>query len=60
MKSADTEGSGRLIRIRVSDCARMEKETDRNLTGKTAAEAGKVHAVSGFSGGGGLKRQETL
>ena len=43
MKSADTEGSGRLIRIRISDCARMEKGTDRNLTGKTAASLPATH-----------------
>ena len=51
---------GRLISIRISDYAWMEKEIDWTQTGTTEAEARKVNAVSEFPAGVGRKRQETL
>lgn len=51
---------GRLISIRICDYAWMEKEIDWNLTGTTEEEARKLHVVSEFPAGVGLKRQETL
>jgi hypothetical protein len=51
---------GRLISIRISDYAWMEKEIDWGLTGTTEEEARRVNAVSEFPAGAGRKRQETL
>ena len=51
---------GRLISIRISDYAWMEKEIDWNLTGTTEEEAKKVNAVHEFPAGVGRKRQEVL
>ena len=51
---------GRLISIRISDYAWMEKEIDWEQTGTTEAEARKVNAVTEFPAGVGRKRQETL
>ena len=51
---------GRLISIRISDYAWMEKEIDWTQTGTTEAEARKVNAVSEFPAGVGRKPQETL
>ena len=51
---------GRLISIRISDYAGMEKQIDWTQTGTTEEEAKKVHAVLRFPAGVGLKRQETL
>ena len=51
---------GRLISIRISDYAWMEKEIDWSRTGMTEAEARKVNAVSVFPAGAGRKRQEIL
>ena len=51
---------GRLVSIRISDYAWMEKEIDWEQTGTTEAEARKVNAVSEFPAGVGRKRQETL
>ena len=51
---------GRLISIRISDYAWMEKEIDWAQTGTTEEEARKVNAVTEFPAGTGRKRQETL
>ena len=51
---------GRLISIRISDYAWMEKEIDWSLAGTTEEEAKKVNAVREFPAGVGRKRQETL
>lgn len=51
---------GRLISIRISDYAWMEKEIDWEQTGTTEEEARKVNAVTEFPAGVGRKRQETL
>ena len=51
---------GRLISIRISDYAGMEKWIDWDQTGTTEEEAKKVHAVTEFPAGVGRKRQETL
>ena len=51
---------GRLISIRISDYAWMEKEIDWEQAGITEEEARKVHAVREFPAGVGRKRQETL
>ena len=51
---------GRLISIRISDYAWMEKEIDWAQTGTTAEEAGKVNRVAEFPAGVGQKKQETL
>ena len=51
---------GRLVSIRISDYAWMEKEIDWSLAGTTEEEARKVNAVREFPAGVGLKRQETL
>ena len=51
---------GRLISIRISDYAWMEKEIDWAQTGTTEEEARKVNAVTEFPAGVGRKRQETL
>ena len=51
---------GRLVSIRISDYAWMEKEIDWQQTGTTEEEARKVNAVSEFPAGVGRKRQETL
>ena len=51
---------GRLISIRISDYAWMEKEIDWEQTGTTEEEAKKVNAVTEFPAGVGRKRQETL
>ena len=51
---------GRLISIRISDYAWMEKEIDWQQAGITKEEAEKVHAVHEFPAGVGRKRQETL
>ena len=51
---------GRLISIRISDYAWMEKEIDWTQTGTTEEEAKKVNAVTEFPAGVGRKKQETL
>ena len=51
---------GRLISIRISDYAWMEKEIDWEQAGIPEEEARKVHAVREFPAGVGRKRQETL
>ena len=51
---------GRLISIRISDYAWMEKEIDWTQTGTTEEEAKQVNAVTEFPAGVGRKRQETL
>ena len=51
---------GRLISIRISDYAWMEKEIDWEQAGISEEEARKVHAVREFPAGVGRKRQETL
>ena len=51
---------GRLISIRISDYARMEKEIDWEQTGTTEEEARKMNTVTEFPAGVGRKRQETL
>ena len=51
---------GRLISIRISDYAWMEKEIDWQLAGITEEEARTVNAVREFPAGVGRKRQETL
>ena len=51
---------GRLISIRISDYAWMEKEIDWAQAGVTEEEAKKVNAVTEFPAGVGRKRQETL
>lgn len=51
---------GRLISIRISDYAWMEKEIDWQQTGTTEEEARKVNAVKEFPAGVGRKPQEIL
>ena len=51
---------GRLLSIRISDYAWMEKEIDWARTGTTEEEARKVNAVRVFPSGVGRKGQETL
>jgi hypothetical protein len=51
---------GRLISIRISDYAWMEKEIDWSRTGTTEEEAGRINTVREFPAGVGRKRQETL
>ena len=51
---------GRLVSIRISDYAWMEKEIDWSQTGTTEEAAKKVNAVTEFPSGVGRKRQETL
>ena len=51
---------GRLVSIRISDYAGMEKQIDWEQAGITEEEARKVHAVTEFPAGVGRKRQETL
>lgn len=51
---------GRLISIRISDYAGMEKYIDWSKTGTTKEEALKVNAVKEFPAGVGMKRQEIL
>ena len=51
---------GRLISIRISDYAWMEKEIRWEETGTTREEAGKVNRVPEFPAGVGRKSQETL
>ncbi len=51
---------GRLVSIRISDYAWMEKEIDWAQAGITEEEAKKVNAVGEFPAGVGLKPQETL
>ena len=51
---------GRLINIRISDYAWMEKDIDWGKTGTTMEEALKVNAVKEFPAGVGMKKQETL
>ncbi|MBR6164463.1 MAG: nuclear transport factor 2 family protein [Clostridia bacterium] len=51
---------GRLISIRISDYAWMEKEIDWEQTGTTEEEARKINAVTAFPAGVGRKRQEML
>ena len=51
---------GRLVSIRISDYAWMEKEIDWQQTGTTEEKARKVNAVKEFPAGVGRKRQETL
>ena len=51
---------GRLISIRISDYAWMEKEIDWQRAGITQEEARKVNAVRVFPAGVGRKPQETL
>ena len=51
---------GRLISIRISDYAWMEKEIDWQQTGITKEQAMKINAVTEFPAGVGRKSQETL
>ena len=51
---------GRLVSIRISDYAWMEKEIDWAQTGTTEEEAKKVNAVTEFPAGVGRKPQERL
>ena len=51
---------GRLISIRISDYAWMEKEIDWSMTGTTEEEARKINAVKEFPAGVGRKCQEML
>ena len=51
---------GRLISIRISDYAWMEKEIDWDKAGITREEAQKINAVREFPAGVGRKAQETL
>ena len=51
---------GRLISIRISDYAWMEKDIRWEETGTTREEAGKVNRVPEFPAGVGRKPQETL
>lgn len=51
---------GRLVSIRISDYAWMEKEIDWSQTGTTKEEAMTVHAVHEFPAGVGRKSQEEL
>ena len=51
---------GRLISIRISDYAWMEKEIDWKQAGITEGKARKINAVRKFRAGVGRKRQETL
>ena len=51
---------GRLISIRISDYAGMEKYIDWSKTGTTKEEAEKINAVKEFPAGVGLKGQEEL
>ena len=51
---------GRLVSIRISDYAWMEKEIDWSQTGTTEEAAKKVNSVTEFPSGVGRKRQETL
>ena len=51
---------GRLVSIRISDYAWMEKEIDWEQTGTTEEEARKVNAVREFPAGVGRKSQEML
>ena len=51
---------GRLVSIRISDYAWMEKEIDWSRTGTTEEEAGRINTVREFPAGVGRKRQETL
>ncbi len=51
---------GRLISIRISDYAWMEKEIDWQQTGTTEEKARKVNAVREFPAGVGRKPQEIL
>lgn len=51
---------GRLISIRISDYAWMEKDIDWTKTGISKEEARKINAVSVFPAGVGRKKQETL
>jgi len=50
----------RLVSIRISDYAWMEKEIDWSQTGITEEEAGRINTVREFPAGVGRKRQETL
>ena len=51
---------GRLISIRISDYAWMEKDIDWSQTGTTEAEAGAVNRVPVFPAGVGRKTQDML
>ena len=51
---------GRLVSIRISDYAWIEKEIDWEQTGTTEEEARKVNAVREFPAGVGRKSQEML
>ena len=51
---------GRLISIRISDYAGMEKYIDWEKAGITKEEAMKVNAVHEFPAGVGFKKQEEL
>ena len=51
---------GRLISIRISDYAWMEKEIDWQKAGITEEEAKRINAVREFPAGVGRKQQETL
>ena len=51
---------GRLISIRISDYAWMEKDIDWAKAGVTEEEARKVNAVGVFPAGVGRKSQDTL
>ena len=51
---------GRLISIRISDYAWMEKEIDWARTGTTEEEARRINAVREFPAGVGRKKQDLL
>lgn len=51
---------GRLISIRISDYAWMEKDIDWDKAGITEEEALKINAVKEFPAGVGSKKQETF
>ena len=51
---------GRLVSIRISDYAWLEKEIDWSRTDTTEEEAGRINTVREFPAGVGRKRQETL
>jgi len=51
---------GRLVSIRISDYAGMEKQIEWEKTDTTEAEARKVNAVETFPAGVGRKTQDTL
>ncbi len=59
-KYIPTLETDRLISIRISDYAWMEKEIDWEQTGTTEEEARQVNAVTEFPAGVGRKCQDML